>query len=267
MQLENAADVDGPDWLGFDWTDWALLDPGTNRIADIPPTPGFFRVKKVGAGTLDFVGQTGTLHDRLVHLANKVAGDERPRYSQASAEHLWELKEAGGRLEVSTASPNIARSETDRIGLEHVMFAAHLRAHGRSPTVNLDRVMETEESAFPDLDWEAGEMTGDDWMGLDWTAPRPLRERTSIDHSRVVYRIWFPDFMPPLAYIGKSTNVANRLIKHEKKFGSAAQFAVAPCPEHLKDVEAACIADHYRRTNTLPKGQNGMRNRFTWAAD
>lgn len=267
MQLENAADVDSGDWLGFDWTDWALLDPGTNRIAAVPSIPGFFRIKKVGRETLEFVGQTSDLHDRLVHLANKVAADERPRYSQASAEHLWERKQAGGRLEVSTASPTIARSEEDRIGLEHVMFAAHLRTHGRSPTVNLDRARDQGESALPDLDWDAGEMTDGDWLGLDWTTPRPLRERTSIDLSHVVYRIWFPRFIPPLAYIGKSTNVANRLIKHEKKFGSDAQFSVAHCPRHLKDVEAALIADHYRRTNTLPKGQNGNRNRFTWNTD
>lgn len=264
MRFENADDVTGTDWLGFDWSDWALLEPRTKRLLSIPPTPGFFRIKKIGDDTLDFVGHTGNLHDRLIHLANKVASDERPRYSQASAEHLWELKEAGGRFEVSTTNPNISRSEADRIGLENVMFAAHIRTRGRSPTVNLDRVMDHEESNLPDLDWDTDDMTAQDWMGLDWSDPLPLSERTSIDISHAVYRIWFPLFTPPLAYIGKSTNVANRLIKHEKKFGSDALFTVAHCPRHLKDVEAALIAEHYRRTHTLPKGQNGMRNRFVW---
>lgn len=264
MRFENHDDVDAPDWLGFDWTDWALLTPGTKRLLSIPQTPGLFRIKKVGENTLDYVGQTTNLHDRLVHLANKVSSDERPRHSYASAEHLWELKESGGRFEVSTTSPNISRSETDRIGLEHVMFAAHLRAHGRSPTVNLDRVLGQDENRLPSLDWDHTDITANDWMGLEWSESRPLKERTTIDMSHAVYRIWFPMFTPPLAYIGKSTNVANRLIKHEKKFGSDALFTVAHCPYHLKDVEAALIAHHYEHTNTLPKGQNGMRNRFTW---
>lgn len=264
MKFENHAEVHETDWLGFDWMDWALLEPGTKRLSAIPETPGLFRIKKVGSDTLDYVGQTSDLHDRLIHLANKVAADERPRHSQASAEHLWELKEAGGRFEVSVTNPNISRSETDRIGLEHVMFAAHLRTHGHSPTVNLDRVMERDANRFPELDWDAADITAKDWMGLDWTDPRPLKDRTSIDMSHAVYRIWFPSFTPPLAYIGKSTNVANRLIKHEKKFGKDALFTVAHCPRHLKDVEAALIAHHYQTTHTLPKGQNGMRNRFTW---
>ncbi len=259
MRLVDAADVTGEGWLGFDWADWRLLSPGTGKMAEIPAAPGLFRVCRVNGDGLDYAGQTVNLHDRLGHLANRVSGEDRPRYSQASAEHLWELVEDGGRYEVSYATPPIARSETDRIGLEHVMFDAHLRATGHTPTVNCDRSV----GADPlDLDREAGGMTGTDWLGLDWTEPIPLRDRTAIAHDRVVYRIWYPGFTPPLAYIGKSTNVANRLIKHESAFGPDARVSVAPLPGRLKDVEAALIADHYLRTNTLPKGQNGRRNRF-----
>ncbi|MFB6077111.1 MAG: hypothetical protein ABEK12_03205, partial [Candidatus Nanohaloarchaea archaeon] len=218
MNVDDAGEAAGEDWLGFDWADWALLDPGTSRLADIPETPGFFRIKKVEDDGLAYVGQTGSsLHTRIIHLANKVQADDRPRRSRSSAAHLWELNQAGGRLEVSYANPLIARSETDRLGL---MFALHIRQRGRSPTTNLDRNVAAEEQddLLHGLDWDADAVDAHDWLGLDWTDPRPLGNRTAIDRSRVVYRIWFPGFVPPLAYIGKSTNVANRLVKHEKKF-------------------------------------------------
>lgn len=266
MKTVNEADVAGGNWLGLEWSDWSLLEPGTKKIESVPETPGFFRIKKVESDDLDYVGQTGrSLRERLIHLANKVNVGERPENSHASAEHLWELKDFGGRFEFSYANPNIARSETDRLGLENVMFAAHIRHRGRSPTVNLDRSLESsEESVLGELDWGSTELTSDDWMGLDWTTARTLGERTELDISRAVYRIWFPGYTPPLAYIGKSTNVANRLIKHEKKFGSLAMFSAAPVESNLKDVEASLIANHYIHANTLPKGQDGRRNKFNW---
>lgn len=268
VRLENEEEVAGGDWLGFDWSDWSLMEPGTNKITSIPETAGFFRVKKVKDDELDYVGQTGrNLRERIIHLANKVDSDKRPDDSSSSAEHLWELSDFGGRFEFSYANPNIARSETDRLGLENVMFASHIKQTGRSPTVNLDRRLEGEDehSVLEELDWDSTTLTSDSWLGLDWTRPRELSRRTEIDESRVVYRIWFKGHTPPLAYIGKSTNVANRLIKHEKKFGSEALFSVAPLDSRLKDVEAALIATHYMRTNTLPKGQDGRRNKFSWA--
>ncbi|MFB6213171.1 MAG: hypothetical protein ABEJ07_01240 [Candidatus Nanohaloarchaea archaeon] len=140
MRAVKQEPVSGDDWLGFDWSDWSLLEPGTGKVSSLPETPGFFRIKKVESEDLDYVGQTGrSLRERIIHLANRVRTDERPRDSNSSAEHLWELKDFGGRFEFSYANPNISRSETDRIGLENVMFAAHIKHRGRSPTVNLDR--------------------------------------------------------------------------------------------------------------------------------
>ncbi|MFB6147781.1 MAG: hypothetical protein ABEJ66_02755 [Candidatus Nanohaloarchaea archaeon] len=269
MRLENQGEITGSSWLGLDWSDWTLLEPGTKKISQVPETSGFFRVKKVEGEELDYVGQTGrSLRERLVHLANRIDSEERPEDS-LSAEHLWELSDFGGRFEFSYANPNIARSETDRLGLENVMFAVHMKHAGRSPTVNLDRRLKDEgdETVIDSLDWTSSPFTSRDWLGLDWTEPRELSRRTEIDESRVVYRIWFPGYTPPLAHIGKSTNVANRLIKHEKKFGPRAKFSVAPLDSRLEDVEAALIADHYIRTNTLPKGQDGRRNRFSWSRD
>lgn len=268
MQILNEENVSSEDWLGFDWSSWSLLEPGTKKISRVPETAGFFRIKKVNGEELDYVGQTGrNLRERMIHLANQVNSDERPERSKASAEHLWELKDFGGRFEFSYANPNIARSETDRLGLENVMFASHIKHRGRSPTVNLDRKLtsgENENTVLQHLDWDSGDVTSDTWMNLDWTETRKLGRRTEIDLSHVVYRIWFPGYVPPLAYIGKSTNVANRLIKHEKKFGSGAFFSVAPVESNLKDVEASLIANHYIHANTLPKGQDGRRNKFSW---
>lgn len=266
MKTLNEAEVESGNWLGFDWSDWSFLEPGTNRILEVPGTAGFFRVKQVNRPGLELVGSTGrSLHERIIHLANKLDSQEKPEGNTA-ASHLWELKDFGGRFEFSYANPNIARSETDRTGLENVMFAAHIRHEGRSPTVNLDRALaENENSVLESLDWEKNSgFTDPDWMGLEWSEPRKLADRTEIDSSKVVYRIWFPGYTPPLAYIGKSTNVANRLIKHEKKFGSSAKFSVAPLESSRKDVEAVLLAQHYLQTNTLPKGQDGRRNKFSW---
>ncbi len=267
MRPVNEEDVESSSWLGFDWSDWAILNPGSNRISQVPETPGFFRIKQTSRPGLEYVGQTGRkLKERIVHFANDLNADEKPG-SGGSTSHLWELGDSGGRFEFSYANPNIARSEIDRIGLENVMLATHIRQTGRSPTVNLDRQLSSDpgtEAVLEDLDWGAQEITSKEWMGLDWTGPRRLDQRSEIDDSRVVYRIWFPYFAPPLAYIGKSTNVANRLLKHEKKFGSSARFSVAALDSNLKDVESALIASHYIKTNTLPKGQDGRRNKFDW---
>lgn len=267
MQLSEE-EVAGEQWLGFDWSDWFLLEPGTNKIESVPETPGFFRIKKVDSPELDYVGQTGrNLRERLIHLANQVHRDEKPEGSKSSAKHLWELKDFGGRFEFSYANPNIARSETDRIGIENVMFASHIKQRGRSPTVNLDRKLtegENQNTVLQELDWDDSDFTSRGWMNLDWKPARKLDDRSGVGHSHAVYRIWFPDFVPPLAYIGKSTNVINRLIKHSEKFGAEAQYSMAILDSNLKDVEASLIANHYLHTHTLPKGQAGRRNKFRW---
>lgn len=266
MQPVNAENVESQDWLGFEWSDWSILKPGSNKISNVPETPGFFRIKQTSRPGLEYVGQTGRdLKERIVHFANDLSG--KAPEGNGSTRHLWELGDSGGRFEFSYMNPNIARSETDRIGLENVMLAMHLKYRGRSPTVNLNRKLssgENRNSVIESLEWGSGDFTSPDWMGLEWTTPRKLEDRGEIDSSKVVYRIWFPDFIPPLAYIGKSTNVANRLVKHEKKFGSGALFSVAPVDSNLKDVEASLIASHYLDTNTLPKGQDGRRNKFGW---
>ncbi len=268
METVNPGEVDSDSWLGFDWSDWMLLEPGTKKISNVPQTSGFFRIKKTDSVELDYVGQTGRkLRERIIHLANTVHREEKPDSVKSSAAHLWELKETGGRYEFSYANPNIARSETDRIGIENVMFYSHIKHLGRSPSVNLDRKLSSEEnqgSVLSGLEWDNEGFRTRDWLGLNWTEPLELSEHTEVEYPKVVYRIWFQDFAPPLAYIGKSTNVVNRLVKHQKKFGAEALFSVAPLENNLKDVEAVLIADHYLKTNTLPKGQDGRRNRFSW---
>lgn len=266
MHLINEGDLDSGEWMGFDWSDWSILNSGTKKMSQVPETPGFFRIKQTTRDGLQAVGSTGRdLNERLKQIARKIDKDDKPEEGTESA-HLWELKEFGGKFEFSYINPNIARSETDRIGIENTMFTSHIKQLGKSPTVNLNRDLHTEEnSVLQQLDWESSsEFLSDSWMGLDWTEPRKLENRTEIDSSKVVYRIWFPGYTPPLAYIGKSTNVANRLIKHEKKFGSKAMFSVAPLESNFKDVEAVLLGVHYQHTNTLPKGQDGRRNRFKW---
>lgn len=260
-------DVESSEWLDLDWSDWSILDSDNKKMSQTPETPGFFRIKQTTQEGLQEVGSTGrSLNERLKQIARKVDGDDSPKNQGTAAAHLWDLKEFGGRFKFSYANPNIARSETDRLGIENMMFASHIRSTGRSPTVNLNRRLHTAaDSAVENLEWgRSSDFLAPYWMGLDWSEPRKLEKRMDIDCSKAVYRIWFPSYAPPLAYIGKSRNVANRLIKHEKKFGGQAMFSVAPVENNLKDIEAALIGTHYRFTNTLPKGQDGRRNKFKW---
>lgn len=267
MNSPNKEKLDSKNWLGFEWSDWSILNSSNKKMSQIPETPGFFRIKQTTQEGLQEVGSTGrSLNERLKQIARKVCGEEGPRKQGTAAAHLWDLKEFGGKFEYSYTNPNIARSETDRLGIENMMFADHIRRLGRSPTVNLNRQLHADpDSAVEKLDWDNSEnFLSRDWLGLNWSKPRRLEDRTNINSSKVVYRIWFSGYVPPLAYIGKSRNVANRLIKHEKKFGSEAMFSVAPVDNNLKDVEAALIGTHYRSANTLPKGQDGRRNKFKW---
>jgi hypothetical protein len=52
------------------------------------------------------------------------------------------------------------------------------------------------------------------------------------------------------------------LLRGEKKFGDTAKFSVAYVDDSRKILEALLIGKHYQFENTLPKGQEGRRNKF-----
>lgn len=266
-------DVRGGNWAGFDWSLWRSLNPEDDDLEEVPRTSGLYRVRHTGRQGLEYVGQTGRkLRERLHQLSRKTFQEDQPGDApHTAAPALWKLqRNTTGELQVSYTNPNIARSEIDRRGIEHALIALHIKTLGVSPTVNLDRShilqsVEERRTIHPilqNLQWQQDDVVSNTWLGLEWSSQHPLEERLSVGAKSGAYRIWFPEYAPPLAYIGKSTNLTNRLREHEKKFGSEARISTVSLERSLRSVEEALIGAHYLATNTLPKGQQGRRNAF-----
>ncbi|MFB6159499.1 MAG: GIY-YIG nuclease family protein [Candidatus Nanohalobium sp.] len=274
MDLENKSEVTSGDWADLEWTNWTQLHCDNPALSDLPKTSGLYRVKHKDREGLEYVGQTGRkLRERVRSLANNTHKDEQPGNApHTAAPHLWKLKEKIGEgFQVSVANPNIARSEIDLYGLEYLLVALHIQSQDTAPTVNLDRshvLKSLEERAamhteLDSIDYSRQENVLDSrWMGLDWSQPDRLVNRLEVEPGTAVYRIWFENHAPPLAYIGQAKNIKQRLYKHEKKFGEDAKFSIARVKDSRKTLEALIIGKHYQTENTLPKGQEGRRNKF-----
>lgn len=100
-------------------------------------------------------------------------------------------------------------------------------------------------------------------MGLEWSGPYQLGDRLEPDLPEVgVYRIWYENDAPPLAYIGETKAFTSRLRQHEKTFGSEALFSVS-IPDGMDakhkrtEVETDLIGAHYLETKRSPTAQFG----------
>lgn len=274
MGIENKSDVHSQNWADLEWSDWTKLHCDNPDLSDLPKTSGLYRVKHKDREGLEYIGQTGRkLRERVRALANNMHKEEQPGNApHTAAPHLWKLKkEIGEGFQVSVANPNIVRSEIDRYGLEYLLVALHIQSTGTAPTVNLDREhvlkpLEERASMHAELDQidysKQREVLDDNWLGLNWSQPDKLSNRLDAEPGKAVYRIWFESQSPPLAYIGQAKDVKRRLYKHEKKFGEKAKFSVAYVKDSRKILEALLIGKHYQVGNTLPKGQEGRRNKF-----
>ena len=106
-------------------------------------------------------------------------------------------------------------------------------------------------------------------MGLDWSEPEKLENRTKVElPSSGVYRIWFPTVSPPLAYIGETGAMKNRLRKHQKTFGDKSLFSVAKIEKadtkaKRLEIETELIGTHFIEENSVPKGQEGGSKSYT----
>lgn len=273
MNVSNEK-VNSREWLGLEWSDWTILHSNNDDITNFPKTSGLYRVRHRDREGLEYIGQTGRkIRERVRALSNNMHKEEQPGNApHTAAPHLWELKQNIGKgFQVSVANPNIVRSEIDRYGMEYLALAQHIQQKGTAPTVNLDReniLLSLEERAskhteLKQLDQsKEQDVLSSEWMGLDWSPRDKLANRLDLDPGKAVYKIWFPNHAPPLAYIGQAKNIKQRLYKHEKKFGRESKFSVAHVENSRKTIEALLIGKHYEIKNTLPKGQEGRRNEF-----
>jgi hypothetical protein len=274
MKIKNKARVTSENWADLEWTEWTKLHSNNPDLSDFPKTSGLYRVKHKDREGLEYVGQTGRkLRERVRALANQIHKDEQPGNApHTAAPHLWKLKKKIGEgFQLSVTNPNVVRSEIDRYGLEYLLVALHIQSKGTAPTVNLDREQvlkslnerATMHTMLDQVDYsKQGNVLDSNWLGLDWSQTDRLANRLDTEPGTAVYKIWFENQSPPLAYIGQAKNVRQRLYKHEKKFGGETKFSIAYSEDSRKVVEALLIGKHYQFENTLPKGQEGRRNKF-----
>src|SRR5215211_5229790 len=116
---------------------------GASRDPEIPPSPGLYRIRRMGRDDLDYIGQTGmgtmTLRKRLGMLRG-VYGELMPyRDPHTAGPALWALfHQTGEDFEVSVVP--VEGSTPWRKGLEALAIALYRQEHGCSPTVEFGRM-------------------------------------------------------------------------------------------------------------------------------
>lgn len=288
LSTENP-DPRSPQWCSFDWSDWISLNPENSTLAAIETDAGLYRIRHPEYDGLVYVGETGrSTRGRVRALARGSYAEEMPfRDPHTAAPTLWAMRDRDGPdLAVSWATPDWASDAQDRKGLEAALIALHRRTVGQSPTANFGRIIEgyrqssysseglvggpltegeTEPNAEPGvdpLDWDhATEPLHEQWMGLDWSPQAPLREAyQQIPKTPGVYRIWDHTDPQPLAYIGQSTTLRDRMYRHRRSREGGLQFSFATLPEvnathRLEEIETELLGAHWLAYCSAPRDQ------------
>jgi hypothetical protein len=229
------------------WTEWRPLATASRDVV-IPPTPGLYRIRRVGRDDLDYIGQTGmgtmNLRKRLAMLRG-VYGELMPyRDPHTAGPALWALyHQTGEAFEVSVVP--VEGSTPWRKGLEALAIALYRQEHGHSPTVEFGRMPagyrasssynrrllaagrvfrgspseETDASHAPGIA-PLGPITGDPhdaaWGGHGWSPWLPLEVIAARrPPGSGLYRIRGRE-RGMLAYVGQGL-VAPRLLAHLAK--------------------------------------------------
>lgn len=285
------------DWFGLDWSDWKSLN--ADSFSEIPKQPGIYRIRHQNPERdfLEYIGESGDTRRRLQSLARGTFADEMPyRDPHTAAPCLWAIRDKiGPQLEYSFTTASNLEGEQHRKGTEDALIALHRRETNQSPTANFGRMIEGykqssysyNEPAYkggplePDEkesntasgvappEWQNWRSPLDDrWMGLDWSEPYLLEDRLNANPpENGVYRIWYRNNSLPLAYIGESSSIPNRLYKHEQTFGEKALFAYAERIEldasHMRqEIETDLIGAHYLTEGKSPIAQFGHKERL-----
>lgn len=292
----NKTSLYSDNWLDLEWSEWLSLDPKAGDLSTISTAPGLYRVRHLERDGLEYIGETGrSTRERIRALARGIYDDEMPyRDPHTAAPCLWAVRDRyGPAFEFSYAVPPKAEDDQMRKAIEAALIALARREMGESPTANFGRMIpgykqssyskdgiiggplseeETEPNAEDGLGpvpWENLErVTAPNWVGLHWTEPYYLENRLEPELPDAgVYRIWYENDSPPLAYIGETTAFTGRLRRHEKTFGGHAIFSVA-CPGELAEkhkrteIEVDLIGAHFLATSQPPIAQFGYDNRL-----
>ena len=286
--MVNKEDVCAQDWLGFDWSPWLTLHPDHDELEALSTDPGLYRVRHPEYGGLVYIGETGrSLRGRVLALRRGIYDDEMP-YSDPhpGSPSFWAIIQRHGTgFEVSGATPQLATDSQHRKGIEDALIALHRRETGTNLIGNFGRMppgfskskrrssgergsrsdddtLRSFRRGVDPLSWKnAEDAIAPDWMGLDWSDPRPLEDALNdIPDTGGVYRIWDDDWYPPLEYIGESTSLKRRLRKHRRNRDGNLLFSFATLPEldekfQLSQVESELLGAHWLAYELSPRDQ------------
>ena len=283
------------DWNGLSWSEWYPL---VNALElDVPASPGLYRLRHCSEGRngLEYIGESGDIRRRINSLRRGTFAGEMPfRDPHTAAPCMWAIRDAhGSDIEVSFTAPERCADGQTRKAIETGLIATHRREVGQSPTANFGRIIEgyrqsgyrrTKRRGGPlasgeqepqaisgvgPLEWTSAVAVHESgWMSLEWSPPHRLAERTDASPPKIgLYRIWFEEALPPLAYIGESANIPSRLYKHQKTFGSDALFSCVARPElelahRRQEIETELIGAHFIQTSRSPLAQFGYKERL-----
>lgn len=286
--MQNEAGVYDGDWFGFDWSPWRSLHPDSDGLSPVPTDPGVYRVRHDAYEGLVYIGETGrSLSGRLHALRRNIYNGEMPYSSpHTGSPSFWAIVDRHDLgFEVSVASPDGIADKYQRKAIEDALIAVHRREtesnlvgnFGRMPPgyekskvrstgdrggLSDDPTTRSFREGISPLPWtNRAAVTAHDWMGLSWSAPAPLSDvAAGVPSDPGVYRIWDPEAVPPLEYIGEGFDVESRLQNHARNRDSSFHFAYARLPEftekfQLAQAETSLLGAHWLACGEPPRDQ------------
>ena len=283
------------DWMGLDWSRWFDLQDSKTLREQLPHRAGLYRVRHSELPGLMYIGESGAeggVRQRVglglstgMNETDTQTGDQHG--AAAPLRKITEL--AGGKMEVSVATPPVSSNRRHRRAMEATLVAVCRREIGWTPMVQLNRAPTNhltspdnkihqklrdvvEQSSYTVPSWRPWrDATASNWLGLDWSEPRPLSERDTIDSSGVyAFRLWRAEQTGERWYrtvqeIGTTGAISSRLFNLQGKYGDEARFSVAGLdglssdPRHrsreLTEIRYDLIGGHYLATGTPPEAQ------------
>jgi hypothetical protein len=121
------------------WSAWVPVEEALH-VPVLPAIPGLYRIRRVDADDLDYIGQTGGSLRGRVRMLRGIFSSEMPyRDPHTAAPALWALLQQEPCLfEVSVAE--VVGDAPWRKGLEALAIALYRQQTGRSPTLNFGRM-------------------------------------------------------------------------------------------------------------------------------
>lgn len=255
-------------WMGIEWSPWNTLSDREGLLSTLATDSGLYRVRHTGLDGLLYIGETGAdggLRDRVGHgLAVGLDSSVRPDDGNHDATGpLWDLKNSvEGEVEVSVGTPPEVANDRYRLATEATLVSVARREMGRTPDIMLRRESLPDDAATHEetnreeyqlsqnrsyevpswRHWRA--TTSTDWLGYDWTTPRPLADRSEVEISNgAAFRVWnqrsnSTGWGRVLTVVGTTDAVKSRLFSLESRYGPNTTFSIAELP-NLSDDDIA----------------------------